>query len=341
MKRLEYINVLSVISCIAVVFLHVNGCFWNFSYQRYWITANIIESVCYFAVPVFFMITGTTLINYRKRYSTKTFMKKRIEKVLIPFVVWSLIAAAYYFYKNPNMLQTTTITMLISNILSNKYISVYWFFIPLFSVYLSIPVFSLIPEENRKEVFLYLVIVTFLFNSLFPFVTALSNITYNTNFKIAVGGGYIFYIIIGYYISHYEISKKTRMYIYIAGIIGLVAHILGTMYLSYEAGKIISTFKGYTNVPCILYSIAIFVYFRYFDFNKIKPSILKIVHIINEHTFSIYLTHYFVIDIFRRIFEPNINSIIYRLLFPVAVLLICISISKCIRYIPGLKKIIP
>lgn len=64
MKKKEYLTILSVISAIAVVMLHTNGCFWRFSYERYWFTANIIESVMYFAVPVFFMISGATLLDY-------------------------------------------------------------------------------------------------------------------------------------------------------------------------------------------------------------------------------------------------------------------------------------
>lgn len=70
MKKKIYIQILGVIACLAVVAMHVNGCFWQFSYDRYWITANIIECICYFAVPIFFMISGATLLNYRKRYTT-------------------------------------------------------------------------------------------------------------------------------------------------------------------------------------------------------------------------------------------------------------------------------
>ena len=63
MKKKYYIQNLSVLSAFAVVALHVNGEFWNFSYGRYWITSNIIESLFYFAVPIFFMITGVTLVG--------------------------------------------------------------------------------------------------------------------------------------------------------------------------------------------------------------------------------------------------------------------------------------
>lgn len=76
-KDTRYITVLSVLSSLAVVFLHTNGCFWGgVGHNARWISANIIESLFYFAVPIFFMISGATLLDYRKRYDTKTFVKK-------------------------------------------------------------------------------------------------------------------------------------------------------------------------------------------------------------------------------------------------------------------------
>ena len=95
-KRVHYLSLASVISAFAVIMLHTNGCFWSFSKERYWITANIIESVMYFAVPVFFMVSGATLIDYRERYTTKQYAMKRIQKTLIPFIIWSLIGVAYF-----------------------------------------------------------------------------------------------------------------------------------------------------------------------------------------------------------------------------------------------------
>ena len=65
----EYITFISVISSFAVLFLHTNGCFWAFDAEAsYWPSANIIESVCYFAVPSFFMISAITLIDFFDRY---------------------------------------------------------------------------------------------------------------------------------------------------------------------------------------------------------------------------------------------------------------------------------
>ena len=40
-KRIEYISLASVLSAVAVVFLHANACVGQFSYARYWFTANL------------------------------------------------------------------------------------------------------------------------------------------------------------------------------------------------------------------------------------------------------------------------------------------------------------
>ena len=150
MKEKIYIQILGVIACLAVVAMHVNGCFWQFSYDRYWITANIIECICYFAVPIFFMISGATLLNYRKRYTTAVFFKKRFGKTLVPFLIWSVISAIWYYivyHARPEGIREV-----VDGILNTRYVDIYWFFPALFSVYLCIPILSCIPEKYRKRI---------------------------------------------------------------------------------------------------------------------------------------------------------------------------------------------
>lgn len=52
-SKMQYLSFLNVISCIAVIMLHTNGCFWAFSHERYWVTANVIESVMYLPYQFF------------------------------------------------------------------------------------------------------------------------------------------------------------------------------------------------------------------------------------------------------------------------------------------------
>ena len=104
-ERIHYLDILNVISALAVGFLHTNGCFWKYSGKDslvWWKSSNVIESFFYFAVPVFFMISGATLLDYNKKYSTKIFFKKRIFKTVIPYIIWSVIGLVInlFLFKN-------------------------------------------------------------------------------------------------------------------------------------------------------------------------------------------------------------------------------------------------
>ena len=97
-KTINYISLLNVVCAIAVVILHTNGVtFWKFNNNGIWAISNLIECIFYFAVPIFFMITGITLIDYRDRYSTKEFFKKRVKKTVIPFIFFLFMYAFVIF----------------------------------------------------------------------------------------------------------------------------------------------------------------------------------------------------------------------------------------------------
>lgn len=260
MKKKIYIQILGVIACLAVVAMHVNGCFWQFSYDRYWITANIIECICYFAVPIFFMISGATLLNYRKRYTTAVFFKKRFGKTLVPFLIWSVISAIWYYivyHARPEGIREV-----VDGILNTRYVDIYWFFPALFSVYLCIPILSCIPEKYRKRIFGYAILVYFVLEALAPLVCNLMHIEFNEGFGMPAVGGYLIYTLLGYWIDNYELSKKWRCVIYAAALGGFLLMLVGTQILSLKNGTVDTTFKEYRNVPCILYSTGIFLFFK-------------------------------------------------------------------------------
>lgn len=155
-ERKNYITLLSVISAIAVVCLHTNGCFWSFSKERYWFTANIIECVFFFAVPIFFMITGVTLIDYQEKYSTKEYFKKRINKTFIPFIIWSLFGLLFGIFAEKSIsINDIDIKYIFNGIFSTSFTVIYWFFTSLFIIYLCIPLFSSV-EKAKKKVHFYI-----------------------------------------------------------------------------------------------------------------------------------------------------------------------------------------
>lgn len=336
----EYITLLSVISMISVVILHTNGCFWNYSNSRYWFTANIIESVFYFAVPVFFMITGVNLLDYRKKYSTKEYFKKRFFKTFLPFIIWSLIGLLFQlFYVKDININQLNFTFIWNGLFDTKFISIYWFFIPLFVVYLVIPVLSAIDDKYKKNIYIYVIIMIFIINSLLPLILKCFNISLSIPILLNIGNPYILYVLIGYLLDKYEIKRKYVRLIYFLAVVGLLTHIIGTYVLSTKANEIINTFKGYNNVPCILYSVGVFVFIKQFSIKKL--FILKITNFVGKYTYGIYLIHWYIMIFIRDIFSLSQGSILYRLGLPFVIIPVCILIILILRKIPFLKKIVP
>ena len=90
-SRILYFDVLNIAACIAVIFLHHNGIVHSFTNTLAWRESLIAECAFYWAVPIFLMLSGANLLNYREKYSTKVFFKKRIIRTVIPWLFWSVV----------------------------------------------------------------------------------------------------------------------------------------------------------------------------------------------------------------------------------------------------------
>jgi len=339
-NKVFYISLANVVAAFAMVMLHTNNCFWEFNKERYWITANIIESVMYFAVPIFFMISGATLIDYKKRYSTKEYLIKRVTKTVIPFFIWSLIGVVwavsegkYTVFFDINGLKT-----IIKDVINTSVVGIYWFFIPLFRIYLLIPLIASIKEEDRKKIFIPLSLFLFVFDYVLCHIGTATTIHRTESDKICL---YISYVLVGYLIHKYDMSKFCRRIIYTLGLIGLGLHICMTQVLSYEAGVIIQTWKGYANIPCVLYSVAIFVLIKQIAENIKNEKVISAISCMSKYTFAIYLIHWYIIDYVVELFSIETKSILYRIGMPFVLFPICIGITWLVRKIPVVRRILP
>lgn len=341
-QNTAYLSLLSVLSAISVVFLHTNGCFWRFSTARYWITANVIECVFYFAVPVFFMISGATLMDYRERYSTKEYFKKRLLKTAVPFVFWSLVGLALnvVVYRT-TPLSAVTPAYLLDGLLNTRFVQVYWFFIPLFLVYAAMPLFSAVPRERRRTLLTYLAVVGFVLNSLIPFVLTIFKVPISYSVRFDATRSYLIYPVIGYLLYAYEMPKWGRYVIYVLGAAGLLAHIIGTYHLSMAAGSVVDTYKGYMNIPSLFHAVAVFLLFKSVGNRLMQGAIGKIVDFLKNYTFPVYLLHMLILPPIVRLLNIPTESIFYRLGAPFVVIPVCVGMAYLLRKIPFVKHILP
>lgn len=340
-KQYEYITLLHVISMIAVVFLHVNECYHTFNATAgYWPSAILIECVFYYAVPIFFMLTGATLMDYSDRYDTVTFYKRRAKKVLFPYLFWSIAAVLIFSAFGRNYVFSWG--GVIDNLLNGSQLN-YWFFIPLFSIYLILPVFSSVPKEKRKRLFSFFVFLHFIVNILLPFLnrTVLPFPVQNNRDLVDFGNQYIIYVLAGYLLHNCDFSAWQRRGMYVLAVIGLFMRICGTYTLSMQAGKLIETYGGYMNIPSILYATGVFVFVKNLAPYICNERFLRFVHWLKQYTFPVYLLHMLTLRTLKRVFPVDVTQMWWRLGAPSVIIGICIAITWCVRKIRPLRVILP
>lgn len=210
MRRIIYFDILNVISCLAVVGLHANGFVHTFIKDEWWWLRVFIEVVLYFAVPVFFMLTGATLIEYRSRYTTKEFYKKRFMKTFVPFAFWGFVFMLCYVCGHEIGCRDAVMRVTTGRIPYTNY----WFFIPLFMIYVFMPFLSLMVTNMSKKLIVALCVLLFFFQSFVPTLYSIIGLEFPVSLPIS---GYFMFVLIGYYLAHSGIEKNKRLMALVGG----------------------------------------------------------------------------------------------------------------------------
>lgn len=333
-QDMKWISVLTVLSCVAVVYLHVNAIFWHYPRGIVWYTSNFIECLFYFAVPCFFMLSGYTLLDYRMRYDTKSFLKKRFVRVFVPFFVWSMF---YYTVYNDMRFDNN----FWSSFLFCEIDDLFHFLYQIQFCYLSMIYFSFIP--NKMQNLKLLVLCCFLFFSIIPFLDEVGLLDM-PSFQLFSILQPLLFCFLGYFLGNTNLSLKHRTLIYALGFIAFLFHYFGTIFISYPTGSINLLFKGYYNFPSVFYASAIFVWCKNCNWDFIfKCKVYKsLLNIILSCSLSIYLAHvmivYHILPVVYGYFGINdypIKSFTYRMIAPlVIVLIICSVITFIARFLP-------
>lgn len=333
-----YIYILNVLACIAVISMHHNGKVYAFSNTLGWKQALGVEVLAYWAVPVFYMISGATLMNYRERYSTETFLKRRFLKVGVPFVAWSALFIIKNIVRGGYTLESPKGVRFVEDIINIRVQNVYWFFPVICGIYLIIPVLSLI-KDNRKIMW-YITICIFILSSVVPVACKWLHVEWYGGWKFPMDTA-ILYVVLGYLLSTEDLNRKNRMIVYALGISGALIRYLYTYFASISLNDVNRDLFSYDYFPAVFLSIAVFVFFKNCSWNKVRNSVWgNYIVKAASCSFGIYLIHITVME-----FEQNIlrfpQGVWWRsigIIFTYIIALLAVSVMK---KMPIVKYIVP
>jgi len=337
---MNWIDNARVVAVFAVVFLHVSleVVFGAEIGSFNWWVGNIYNSFVRWCVPLFVMISGFLLLDPEKNEDIKTFYAKRVSRILIPLVFWSVFFSIYTFLKGM-MLRGEHITLLSlgKNILQGVPYGHMWFLYMILGLYLITPFFrKLVKALPINEASFFCMIM---------FAMALITIAID---RLYLKGSTLFinwYLpFLPYYLAGYLIGKSNVGPYKCINMISVVILSLLTAAGCYMLSKKCGIQQGlyfynYLSITVIPASLSIFMILKEFN----MPIIRKIAKEIAPLTLGIYIIHIIFIEMLRFIagftplkFTPFISIPASALI----VFLLSVITCRILISIPSLKRVI-
>jgi len=323
------------------VLIHTTCNVYN-SFSSKWNVYLCVNSLTTFAVPCFFLISGAFLIG--KAESIDVFLKKRIVKIILVLIFWSLIYIifkALYLKENISMIKS-----IISIAIEPQYFHL-WFMYSIASLYFITPVIRIIYKHSDKISKIY----TLLFFLLIP--TCIITVEVLVSTWMPISRVFWYFPELGYFLlgamiiskpsSYY---KSIRTWLVPLIFISYILVVISSDYISLRAGVPKKDFINYDKLFVLSFSVSIFCMMYSFEeaLQKLSHRMKSILVSISKVSMGIYLIHPLVMGIVGNVtliglrFTSNDgtiwNMILGAVLYFTLSYFICLVISK----IPVLRR---
>lgn len=328
---LPWADKMRALATITVILLHVANPIVS-QYERIpeetWWFGNIIEGSVRFCVPLFLMLTGVLILP--KDYELGTFFRKRMNRILLPFLFWSLVYIAYGLITKWQLGQPVGFRTIVRSVFfsfKNGAAFHLWYIYMLIGIYLTLPVMSKwVQHCSRKELGYFLAIWFTASVLSMPFISKL-----RPNVDLLYFSGYIGYPILGHYLSDHFDKKRAISFGLILLVTGTIVTIAGTYLLSRHHGILHREFYDYLSPNVIIASAGIFLLLRYG--RSSDSGSWAVTRFISRYSYGIYLSHVLFLMLLKHV--SLTWSFVNPILGTVVTTLTCLALSAVATYLIG------
>ena len=292
--RKEYsISYLRIFATICVVFLHTcstltdNLDLFPLTVHQAFFFSVAYQSM-YWAVPVFFMITGALLLD--KKISYKDIFSKYIKKIAIVLLVFGTTFAFVKQYALTRVFSNELINNTLLSVLEDTGFGHLWYLYVLIGLYLLLPVFNLIKKLEKNET-KKLLLVLFFFDFCSPLISTLTGIKIACYIPVSYP---VFYYILGYYLNKFTSISKQKSCLMI--VIGEIVVILTNM-LGFHAKNL----SSYSSPIIVIIAIGVFSLFKILKSKRLYNKIWTL----DRLCLGVYIIHPLYIHITYRLLKIN------------------------------------
>lgn len=331
-ENIGWVDLLRVIACLLVVLSHCCDPFVaQFDNNREsFLTGAFTGSFVRACVPLFVMMSGVLL--FPVRYTMGEFYRKRIGRLLLPLIFWSVVLpVVYYVYLNflvpTNSAAIDPSGFTLEATLKKMYLFIFnftydttplWYLYMLVGLYFIIPVLNAwLEQAQQKEIRLFLRVWGI--SLLLPYLKmAAPLLGYNGNYgNMGLFGvcdwnaygtfyyvsGFVGYLVLAYYLVKYPLNwswKRTLSVMIPMFAAGYAITSLGFVFTqkyfpgSYANLEIIWYFTG---INVFMMTLPVFVIIQ-----KLNPPSRPWLSKLASLTFGIYLCHFFFLQVAYDLF---------------------------------------
>jgi surface polysaccharide O-acyltransferase-like enzyme len=292
-------------------------------------------------VPIFFLISGYLLLS--KSEDLTTFFKKRAARVIIPFLVWSILYDLLYSmpFEETGVTFEGILRMFI-RILRGPRAGHLWFFYSLIGLYLLTPILRVFVSKANKPELYYYIALWFLAAPVLFIVEGLTHL--KNGFEIYYTGGYVGYLLIGYYLGKLEFTPLMKRVAFAAFVLGFLFS-FSVFYYNIPPVENELPFRSYPSLNIVLMSVGAFVLVRMIG-EKVPNFILRVSGWISRSSFGIYLFHFMLADwitlAWKNLgFNPAVgNTLIVQPVVATVVFLLSWAVIYILSTLPVLRTIV-
>ena len=339
-----FVDVLNIVSCFAVVCLHTSLGVFSLQHTFLWAFQELMQAMFIFAVPIFFMVSGMNLLDYRKKYSTKVFFKKRFVRVGRALILGSIACYLLFgllpglFYGAQSIADGFGPVDFCKRFLTNSIIDIYWFLYTIIYLYLLTPLLSKIVHDRR--LLEYAIALTLFCSILIPAAKAIGiNEEYFSPLLSwpLFASSALLYFLLGYYLENYGLPLHWNALAWAATFLGSVTLMFlgGLWWNGFFQNSMGVEYQNYlvgiSSPLCVISAVSLFMLCK-----ALEPSLQRgsdrmksIIRKVSSVSLGVYMFHLLLVNLtlggpFERIltfgqYHPFIKAIAVYLLTGIAV----------------------
>ena len=296
-------------------------------------------------VPVFVLINGFLIFD--RPYDGKKHWKRTVN-ILVILLLWSVILeVALTLISGSPLTFTSVLTNVLETNINQKNTGVLWFLQKLFVLYLLFPVLKHLYDTHEKlfnYVLLVLTISTYgvalvsMISGIFDVGVLKSLHFFLKQYALTMGpSNFVVYFMLGGYLKrHWDTLPKKKLMI-AGGVCAILAVAVG-LGASFYTGATYTANFNYSQIFLLVTIVGAFVACSKIPFNN--PVVNKVLTTVGDNTMGIYLLHQMVIRAMGAYLDLPTDTLWWRLLWSLVVLVTSLGITCLLRKIPKVSYLV-